>query len=217
MPRNNNVPQAAIAMALPPIDRDVEAMLRKSQPGYFSGEGDDVGKDLEEWLEKMEDYFDLALSSVANKAMMGRFKLEKSAKLWWQDHCRENALDPSVATWEYIKTQLSKNYQSRTYRIERLNEFLDCSQGKDTLEVFYQRFLKLLKYAPAGMTQEAKVARFVSKLNPPMDTRLQSLRLSTFADVLDAGRPVEQEVSKPAAKDLKFQQPKDIQARKREG
>ena len=96
MPRHNNVPPAALAMALPPIDRDVEAMLRKSQPGYFSGEGDDVGKDLEEWLEKMEDYFDLALSSEANKAMMGRFKLEKSAKLWWQDHCRENALDPTV-------------------------------------------------------------------------------------------------------------------------
>ncbi|WP_369009027.1 hypothetical protein, partial [Escherichia coli] len=77
--------------------------------------------------------------------------------------------------------------------MERLNEFLDCSQGRDALDVFYQRFLKLLKYAPAGMTQEAKVARFVSKLNPPLDTRLQSLRLSTFADVLDAGRPIEQE------------------------
>ena len=55
------------AMALHPLDRDVEAMLRKSQPGYFSGEGDDVGKQLEEWLEKMEDYFDLAHSSEENK------------------------------------------------------------------------------------------------------------------------------------------------------
>ena len=27
------------AMALHPLDRDVEAMLRKSQPGYFSGKG----------------------------------------------------------------------------------------------------------------------------------------------------------------------------------
>ena len=82
--------------------------------------------------------------------MMGRFKLEKSDLLWWQDHCRENALQPANVTWDYISTQLSKNYQSRTYRIERLIEFLDCLQGKDTLDVFYQRFLKLLKYAPAG-------------------------------------------------------------------
>ena len=129
-------------------------MLQKSQPGYFSGEGDDVGKQLAEWLEKMDDYFALAHSNEENKAMMGRFKLEKSAKLWWQDHCRENHIDPGNATWEYISTQLAKNYQSRTYKIERLNEFLDCTQGKDNLDKFYQRFLKLLKYASPGMTQE---------------------------------------------------------------
>ena len=51
------------------------------------------------------------------------------------------------------------------------------------------------------MDQEAKVARFVSKLNPPLDTRLQSLRLTTFVDVLDAGRPIEQEIAKLTLKD----------------
>ena len=80
-------------MANQPLDCDVEAMLRKSQPGYFSGEGDNVGKQLEEWMEKMNDYFALAHSSAINQAMMGRFKLEKSAKLWWQDQCRENGVD----------------------------------------------------------------------------------------------------------------------------
>ena len=141
--------------------------------------------------------------------MMGCFKLEKSAKLWWQDHCRETGINPNNATWEYISTQLSKNYQSRTYKIERLNEFLDCMQSKDTLEKFYQRFLKLLKYAPPGMTQEEKVARFVSKLNPPMNTRLQALRLTTFADVLDSGRPVEEEVAKPSTKETRPNQAKE--------
>ena len=60
--RANGVPihAATPAVALHPLDRDVEAMLRKSQPGYFSGEGDDVRKQLEEWLEKMDDYFALA-------------------------------------------------------------------------------------------------------------------------------------------------------------
>ena len=76
-----------------------------------------------------------------------------------------------------------------------MNEFLDYSQGKDTLEAYYQRFLKLLKYAPQDMNQEVKMARFVSKLNAPLNTRLQSLRLTTFADVLDAGCPIEQEVN----------------------
>ena len=47
-------------MAAPYIDRDVEVMLCKTQPGHFDGEGTDVGRKLEEWLEKMDDYFDLA-------------------------------------------------------------------------------------------------------------------------------------------------------------
>jgi len=70
------------------VDPDVEAMLKKSQPRYFNGEGDDVSRQLEEWIEKMDDYFDLAHSSNVNKAMMGRFILEKLVKLWWQGHCR---------------------------------------------------------------------------------------------------------------------------------
>ena len=45
------------------------------------------------------------------------------------------------------------------------------------------------------MTQEAKVARFVSKLTSILDMRLQALNLTTFADVLDIGRPVEQEIA----------------------
>ena len=89
-------------LALPPVDRDVKAMLRKSQPGYFSGEGENVGKQLEEWIEKMDDYYDLAHSSKENRAMMGRFKLEKSAKLWWQDHCKENGLEAADVSWDYL-------------------------------------------------------------------------------------------------------------------
>ena len=85
----------------------------------------------------MDDYYDLAHSSAENRAMMGQFKLEKSVKLWWQDYCRENDLEPADATWEYLRTQLQKNYQNRTFRSERLNKFLDCSQGKDTLEAYY--------------------------------------------------------------------------------
>ena len=138
-------------MALNPINQDVEAMICKSQLGYFSGEEEHVAKQLKDWLEKMDDYFDLAKFSKENKAMM-HFKLKNLAKLWWQDHCRENNLNLENATWEYIRAQLVKNDQSHTYCIELLNEFLDCSQGKDSLDVLYHKFLKILKYAPPGMS-----------------------------------------------------------------
>ena len=68
---------------------------------------------------------------------MGRFKLEKSAILLWQHHCQENSLEAINVSWEYLRTQLQRNYQNSTYKIEHLNKFLDCSQGKDNLEAYY--------------------------------------------------------------------------------
>ena len=97
------------------VDRDIDAMLRKSQPGHFDGEGIDVGKKLEEWLKKMDDYFDLAQSLAENRETMGRFKLEKSTKLWWRNHCLENLVNPTQVTWDYLKSQLQTNYQNRTF------------------------------------------------------------------------------------------------------
>ena len=99
----NTTTVAAVAPPTTHVERDIDAMLRKSQPGHFDGEGTNVGKKLEEWLERMDDYFNLAQSSSENRSVMGRFKLEKSAKLWWHNHCLENSLTTFEVTWEYLK------------------------------------------------------------------------------------------------------------------
>ena len=109
MARRTNAP-----MALTTIDQDIEVMLQKSRPRYFSGEGENVGKQLEEWIKKIDDYYNLAHSLEENRAMMGRFKLEKSTKLWWQDHCKENNLEAINVNWQYLRTQLQRNYQNCT-------------------------------------------------------------------------------------------------------
>lgn len=62
------------------VDLKNEAMLFKSQPGNFNGHKEGIGKQLEKWLEKMDDYFNLTHSAKGNKEMMNGFELEKSAK-----------------------------------------------------------------------------------------------------------------------------------------
>ena len=81
-----------------------------------------------------------------------------------------------------------------------MNDFLDSTQRSMDIETYYQKFLMLIKYAPIGMTQEIKVARFVSGLQSPLKERLQALRLTTFTDVLEAGKPIEKELSTTASK-----------------
>ncbi len=66
------------------LEQDIDAMLCKSQLGNFSGEGKYIGKVLEDWIKRMDDYLDLAQSSDANKAIIA---LKKTTKSWWRDHC----------------------------------------------------------------------------------------------------------------------------------
>lgn len=47
--------------------------------GFYSGEGLDVGKQIDEWIEKMDDYYNPCHSYKENKAVMCTFKLEKQA------------------------------------------------------------------------------------------------------------------------------------------
>ena len=199
------------------LERDIDAMLRKSQPGNFSGEGKDIGKVLEDWIERMDDYFDLAQSTDENKAIIARFKLEKTAKRWWKDHCQENHLNAAHTTWPYLKSELIKNYQNKTYHSEKMNDFLDSTQGSMDLEAYYQHFLTLIKYAPTGMTQEVKVARFVSGLQSPFKERLQALRLTTFTDVLEAGKPIEKELNIGSKRKVDTTPARDLKKVKAEG
>lgn len=180
------------------MDCNIDAMLCKSQSKKISDEGKQVGKQLDVLIEKMEDYFDLAHLTVESKAIIAHFKLEKSAKLWWKDHCTESGVDAQNITWPYIKDKLTQNYQNKTYIVEHIIEFLDSRQGNKDLEGYYQHFLTLLKYAPQGMTQEIKVAHFILGLNSLMDTHMQALQLTTFVDVLEAGKPIKQELAQQA-------------------
>ena len=76
-----------------------------------------------------------------------------------------------------------------------MNDFFDSTQGSLDIEAYYQKFLALIKYAPAGMTQEVKFACFVSGLQSLLKERLQALRLMTFTDVLEVGKPIEKKLS----------------------
>ena len=63
-------------------DKDLKALLGSLQPKSFTGEGGDTPKILEEWIMSMEDYFSLAKYNPLAQRIMGKAKLEGSAKIW---------------------------------------------------------------------------------------------------------------------------------------
>ena len=69
-------------------DKDLKNLLKNLQPKAFTGEGNNIPKILEEWIMSMDDYFTLAGYNAVAQGIMGRAKLEGSAKLWWKLHCQ---------------------------------------------------------------------------------------------------------------------------------
>ena len=90
----------------------------------------DIPKVLEEWIMSMDDYFALAEYNALAQGIMGRAKLEGSAKLWWKLHCQIQGRSENSMGWEELKQSLKERYLPLNYSIAKMNEFLvQCQKG----------------------------------------------------------------------------------------
>ena len=87
-------------------DKNLKNLLKNLQPKAFTGEGNNIPKILEEWIMSMDDYFALAGYNAAAQGIMGRAKLEGSAKLWWKLHCQIQGKLETTMGWGELKESL---------------------------------------------------------------------------------------------------------------
>ena len=64
-----------------------------------------------------------------------------------------------------------------------MNEFLSCNQKGRTIELYYEEFVKLSRYAPL-MTEEQKLSRFILGLGMDLSNEVDALRPTNLADAL---------------------------------
>ena len=164
-------------------DKDIKNLLKTLQPKAFNGEGSDVPKELEEWIMSMEDYFDLAGYNPLAQGVMGRAKLGGSAKLWWKLSCQSRGVAESVHSWEILKKLLQERYLPLNYATNKMNEFLSYNRKGQTVETYYEGFVKLSRHAPL-MSEEQKLSRFILGLEGKLADEVESLRPSNLADAL---------------------------------
>lgn len=172
--------------------QEKKLLLKQIQPPTFKGEGKDVERDAEVWMEAMDDYFNTAQTSASNRAMLGMLKLVGDAKLWWKQHCKDAGVSENSQDWEDVKRAVMERYLPPAHRALKMNEFFDLRQNTLTLEEYYSKFVTLRRYAPKLSTDE-QVARFCQGLNAPLDTRLEAMRPSTLHDALIRAKPLAKE------------------------
>ena len=134
-------------------DKDLKTLLKHLQPKAFKGEGTDILKILEEWIISMDDYFALANYNSIAQGIMGRAKLEGSAKLWWKLHCQTQGKAKNFVGWAELKKSLREWYLPLNYSTVKMNKFLSCVRKGQAIDDYYEEFVKLSRHALL-MTEE---------------------------------------------------------------
>ena len=101
----------------------------------------------------MDDYFTLANYNSIAQGIMGRAKLEGSAKLWWKLHCQTQGKAENSMGWAKLKKSLRERYLPLNYSTVKMNEFLSCVRKGQAIDDYYEEFVKLSRHAPL-MTKE---------------------------------------------------------------
>ena len=159
------------------------------QSPLFCGEGANVERNAEIWIEKMDDYFAAAGTAPANQAMLGMFRLLGDAKLWWKQHYRDQGVSESSQTWAQIKQAVKERYLPPSHETLKMNEFFKLRQASMTLEEYCSKFLTLQRYAPL-ISSKQQIARFCQGLNSPLDSRLEAMRPTSIQDALIRAKPL---------------------------
>ncbi|MCO5556820.1 hypothetical protein L7F22_059498 [Adiantum nelumboides] len=172
--------------------QEKKLLLKQVQLPTFKGEGPNIDRDTEAWIEAMDDYFLAARTASENQAMLRMFHLSGDAKLWWKQHCRDNP--NSSPSWEKMKQAMKERYLPPAHQALKINEFYALRQLGLTLEEYYSKFASLRRYAPS-MSTEQQIARFCQGLNRPLSTRLEAMRPTSIQDALIRAKPLATEVS----------------------
>ena len=120
--------QARNAPALYTEVQEKKILLKLTQPPIFKGEGKDIERDAEVWIEAMDDYFSTAGTTAANQSMLARFCLQGNAKLWWKQHCRDSSVSENSQTWEQVKQAVKARYLPPAHQVLKMNEFFELRQ-----------------------------------------------------------------------------------------
>ncbi|MCO5608332.1 hypothetical protein L7F22_062539 [Adiantum nelumboides] len=168
-------------------------LLKQAQPPNFKGEGANVERDAEVWLEAMDDYFEAGETHPQNQTMLAMFRLIGDAKIWWKKHYQDSHIVGTSQSWEEIKDAMTTRYLPPAHKATKMNEFFSLQQLSSTLEEYYFKFVTLRRYAPK-MTLEQQVARFCQGLTEPLNNRLEALRPMTLQDALLRAKPLAKDI-----------------------
>jgi hypothetical protein len=167
---NNIQPNQQQAPPPLPSHQSCLAEFLRTRPTTFSQAKDP--KDVEDWLKRVEKKFMITQCTDREKVLFAAHKLYGIAANWWEMYCNTHA-NVDTITWNEFKAHFRTHYVPRgTMKLKR-KEFVDLKQGGITVNVYFNSFIQLSRYAPDDSnTDEKKQDVFLSGLNDDIQFQL---------------------------------------------
>ena len=139
--------------------------IRKRGATEFHGTEGVIQAD--EWLEHIENVFEMITCTVRQKVLLASSVLRGVANVWWKSVKDALLAIPEAEMWEAFKRQFERKFVPEHVQQNKESEFMHPKQGQMSVSAYVHTFLQLAKYAPDLVdTEEKKVKRFLNDLNP---------------------------------------------------
>ncbi|OMO58913.1 reverse transcriptase [Corchorus capsularis] len=182
---------------------DRQQRFQENRAGYRSGLTDFVKLappfkgssidplDAEKWIKEIEKAFAAQAVSDEQKIPFASYQLKGVASDWWQSV--ENLLEKPIL-WDVFKREYYKKYFPNSVRLQMQGEFYSLKQGSRTVSGYEMEFSRLMRFAPDSFKNDdvAKAQRFLFRLNPRLQHEVKSFELTTYSDVVNKAKLLEE-------------------------
>ncbi|XP_016737876.1 uncharacterized protein [Gossypium hirsutum] len=125
---------------------------RATRPNSGSGAEGVAPSVAEYWLEATERIMDDMDCTLEQKSKGAVFLLRDEAYQWWLTV--KEGTQPNRLTWEFFKTTFQRKYVGVSYVDARRSEFLNLTQGDQSVAEYEGKFLRFSRYARGIVVSE---------------------------------------------------------------
>ncbi|KAF7141115.1 hypothetical protein RHSIM_Rhsim06G0100400 [Rhododendron simsii] len=190
----NDPPVIPLENPLPvPVVTEVRIRdFQKLKPLTFQGGLDPVKAN--EWLESIEKIAQVMQCEAREKVVLALYNLTGEAQRW---RTLVRRAEPQMG-WERFYDLFNQKYIPPSIKDSKSMEFQNLTQKPGMIVAQYEaEFTTLAHYAPHLILDEnMKARRFEGGLNPDLRKLIKSLKLPTYAEVLDRSLMLEDESAK---------------------
>ena len=137
--------------------------FKEQDPPSFDGKPDPAAAEL--WIESVEKKFDILDIPQRFRVEFATYMFEGPATQWWRMQLDD--LGNRNLTWQEFENMFLSYYVPEDYRLGKVNDFFELTQGNMSVAEYQAKFVNLSRYAPEVVADpRARTAKFIRGLGP---------------------------------------------------